>query len=253
MKKCSICCLELELGLFYKDPTKTLGFSTYCKECTKQKSAQRYNHRPRIKLSPDESRLRRKQSKAKYRMTHPEKIHEHNRSERARARAKKWREENKIYSKAWRQNYYLKNITLIRDKHTAGYIKNFEKIRIAVRNRRINNRIAVNAEKAAYKAKVKAGRLNTSLEEHKAVMAFYKQFPSSMYQIDHIIPLDKKKGGVHCLGNLQAIPKSGNLNQRKSNKIGRFSFHPLGICCLPAFEGIKKEHLEAIHGGPIDL
>lgn len=242
-KKCIICELIKSHDSFYKDISKSNGLSTYCKECSKIKAGKRYVKTDRPILSDEEKNARKKASKKKYRDENRGKLRlaakAYNNSPEGKARGKAWRESNPDEILLYRKSYYEEKAEIISKKSSAYYKENDESIKLRVRNRRINEREKVNAEKAAYKAWKRTEEKLLSYEERKCITAFYKYARKIGYEVDHIIPREKK--GRHCLGNLQAI--SPALNQKKHTKIGRFTENDQGICCIPFFEDINKEHL----------
>jgi len=245
-KKCIRCNTVKLAELFYLDKSK--GLSTYCRECTKDKARNHYVKRGRPILSDDERDLRRNTSKKKYRDNNRSKLRTsakiYNNSPEGKVRGKVWRESNLERVISYRKKYYKEKMEIISIKSSSYYVKNSNSIKLRVRNRRINKRGKVNAEKAAYKAWRRSEENFLSKVERKSITAFYKYASEIKCEVDHIIPREKQ--GRHCLGNLQAI--SPKLNQKKHTKVGRFTENPQGICCIPYFEGIKKEHLLKILG-----
>ena len=239
-KKCGSCNLTKPYELFYKDKAKPLGLSTYCKECSKVRANQRYVKIGRPVLSDEERNSRKKASKKKYRDENRGKLRlaakTYNNSPEGRARGRASNPDEII---SYRKSYYEEKAEIISKKSSAYYRENDESIKLRVRNRRINEREKVNAEKAAYKAWKRTEEKLLSYEERKSITAFYKYARKIGCEVDHIIPREKR--GRHCLGNLQAI--SPTLNQTKHTKIGRFTENLQGICCIPFFEGIREEHL----------
>jgi hypothetical protein len=242
-KKCGLCNLIKPYELFYKDKSKPLELSTYCKECSKVKANKRYVKIGRPVLSDEERNARKNTSKKKYRDENRGKLRlaakTYNNSPEGKARGKAWRESNSDEILLYRKSYYEEKAEIISKKSSAYYRENDESIKLRVRNRSINEREKVNAEKAAYKAWRRTEEKLLSYKERKSITAFYKYARKIGCEVDHIIPREKK--GRHCLGNLQAI--SPALNQKKHTKIGRFTENAQGICCIPFFEGIKQEHL----------
>lgn len=242
-KKCGLCNLIKSYESFYKDIAKPSGRSTYCKDCSKSKASKRYVKIGRPVLSDAEKKSRRDASKKKYRENSRLKLRIaakiYNNSPQGKSRGIIWRESNPEEILLYRKSYYREKAAIISLKSSNYYQKHDISIKLRVKNRRINEREKVNAEKAAYKAWKRTEKTLLSHEERKSITAFYKYAQKIGCAVDHIIPREKK--GRHCLGNLQAI--SPKLNQKKHIKIGRFTDNSQGICCIPFFENIREEHL----------
>ena len=155
---------------------------------------------------------------------------------------KRYRETHKDSNREYKKEWYRKNKIKLAVSMRKNYEENIVKRKLSVKNRRINNRIKVNAEKAAYKARRRALSQNLSKLERIQISALYYYANQKGYHVDHIIPLTLN--GAHCMGNLQVISKT--LNLAKHAKVGRFTDHLQGICCIPFFDGLKKEHLNTI-------
>lgn len=245
-KVCKHCNIEKMSTEFYYDKSKPEGLSTFCKICSKNRASARYIKKGRLVLTEIERTNRRNTAKRKYREKNRSKLRlsakEYNNSGQGKERGKRWRETHQEEVRVYKVQYYHRNILAIRENHTAYYEKNSDQVKAKVRDRRINEREKVNAEKAAYKAWKRSEEALLSVGERKEITKFYKYAAQNNFEVDHIIPREKR--GKHCLGNLQAI--SSNLNQKKHTKIGRFTEHPLGICCIPYYEGISDEHLSQV-------
>jgi len=189
MLKCCRCNSNKTKKSFNRDSSKKRGFSSYCKECKKEREFETkdlINKRRREYYSRTKDRQLYLQKQD--RLKHPEKY---------KQREQKRTEQKSEYNK----NYYLMNQESGK-KRSSDWVKN---------NRGHKNYL--NSKRRAYK--LKATPIWANLEDIKL---FYKECPKGLH-VDHIIPLKGKNvSGFHILSNLQYLPAIDNL--KKNNKWG---------------------------------
>lgn len=183
IKTCSKCGEQKPLEEFTKDASRKDGFSYLCRYCTRKKSSDSYykKHSPRVAMSDDERKDRRKEI--------AKKSYEKHRDLRIKQHAK-WRDANSAAAREATRRWEAANP----EKRQARDAK-----------KRAAKRDAVPkwANKIAIAAVYREAALMRARGEN--------------VHVDHIIPLVSKfVCGLHCEDNLRVIPALEN--QRKSNK-----------------------------------
>lgn len=252
---------EEEKPLILDNHKKAYAALSTEKKAAKQQKCREYGKKQRLKNGyelrkkatdyREKNRLQDRENKRKYREKNRKLLREnakvYNNSDHGKERKKAFHEKNPTYQKEYSTKHYEENTTTYSLNAQKNYQKNKPKRLKDAGDYRRTHRKETNATKAARKAAIRADEKLLSKKEKKDIAAFYAQAGKIDYEIDHIIPIiPKKKIGRHCLSNLQVIP--AKLNLKKHVKIDKFTNHPLGICCIPYFEGITEEHLRKLLG-----
>lgn len=138
------------------------------------------------------TKARNLKTRVKNRHLHNEqkKVYRKNNKDKIAESGKRYREDNKDRIKLYQQNHLKNNREYYRNKSAKR--RTFLKTSLIYKN------------------------------EEKDIKHFYKNCPEG-YHVDHIIPLKNKEVcGLHCLKNLQYLPKKENL--RKGNKFNSEEF-----------------------------
>ena len=204
MKKCRTCNIHKEYDEFVKQSTCKDGYANRCRLCKKE-----YDRQYCIK-NKEKKRL---QMKQRY-VDNKERILEYQTEYRGKNKdmisksSKLYRENNKESLRMSKQEYSDGH-----KKEKALYDKEYSK----------NNRGAINARLAKYKAAKKQATPTWLTKEHNVCMKeIYKAAQDLRWEdemhVDHIIPLrGKTVSGLHVPWNLQIITASENMS--KSNRL----------------------------------
>lgn len=237
MKTCSHCDTSKIFEDFYIDTSKKDGYSSYCRECCKEKANRRHkesNERRKndeeynriiteqIKQYFEENKERIRERKKQWRLENLERVREKNRKwekdnrERSKPRRQKWCEENKERMEKVTKIWFEKNREKLKNYQKQYKEDNPQKIINALTKRKIKIELFKEITKQEW----------LDLMNKYEWKCFYcdKTFTVKTRTLDHIIPLSK--GGRHHISNL--IPCCRSCNRFKNARI------------YPIWDGIKK-------------
>lgn len=137
---------------------------------------------------------------------------------KTKANVIRWQKENREQYNARTRNWYQRNLERERkrgrDNAKRLRQENPERAKEADKRFRAKHLPSILAKNAARRARLR--QRIASWVDLKAIREFYKNCPSE-YHVDHIIPLlGKNVSGLHCLENLQYLPRLENI--AKGNK-----------------------------------
>jgi len=191
MKTCTQCHQEKQLSEFYKNSSRSDGYSNQCKSCEKERKAKSY-------LENREQIL--KQQKI-YKTENPDKIS---------VNSRKYYENNK-------------ELVLVRSKNS---YENNKEVRLKqIKEWKSNNKGKVNAKTARRNATRVNATPNWLNEVHRMQIQWFYLAAKMMtetsgvqHEVDHIHALRGKDfTGLHVPWNLQCVPQE--VNRKKSNKL----------------------------------
>lgn len=249
LKRCSICGVDKEIDMFYKNRNSRDGYATECKECVKKRSKEWYkNNRKRVLAKCYE-----------YRNSHKKQIEEYRGKieNKERARARKQTIHYKEYAKAYRQRYRERPEVKVKEKaykqseKYKTYCREYRK-RMGVKARgkilyeekmrndpvyalkvRTRNLIKESIRKGGYekgsKTQAIVGCSFENLWRHLLATwekNYGKPWDGEPYHIDHITPLAIAKSEEDIIRlcyytNLQMLTPGDNLKKGK-----RLDFYP---------------------------